>query len=199
MGDLDILVDSNDAAVVMDHLAKSARIKDILVRGETKMSVRLDTDLQVDLRVVPKQSFGAALQYFTGSKEHNVVIRGRAKQLGLRVNEYGVYREIQDSDGQSILGECIAGATEEDVYAAVNLPWFPPELRESRNEFEWAKSNELPELITLSDIRGDLHMHTTATDGKNSIREMVDAAKSAQAKIHRHHRSLSTREHGLWP
>ena len=145
------------------------------------MSIRLDSDIQVDLRVVPKASFGAALQYFTGSKEHNVVVRGRARQMNLRVNEYGVYRETTNDQGETVI-ECIAGATEEEVYAAVNLPWFPPELREARNEFEWAESENLPDLISAEDIRGDLHMHTTATDGKNSIREMVQAAKDRKLK-----------------
>ena len=181
VGDLDILVDSKDANKVMDHLVEHSRVADIMVRGETKMSVRLDSELQVDLRVVPEESFGAALQYFTGSKEHNVVVRGRAKKMGLLVNEYGVYRSESDS-GDGGLGESIAGATEKEVYEALELPWFPPELREARNEFEWAESGDLPDLIELADIRGDLHMHTTATDGKNSIREMVDAARKRKLK-----------------
>jgi DNA polymerase (family 10) len=136
------------------------------------MSVRLGSGLQVDLRVVPRESFGAALQYFTGSKDHNVIVRGMAKQKGLKINEYGVFRV---DDGAETY---IAGETEKDVYAALGLPVFPPELREARREFDWAKAGELPQLIELDDIRGDLHMHTTATDGKASIEQMIAAAKA---------------------
>jgi DNA polymerase (family 10) len=123
------------------------------------------------MRVVPAESFGAALQYFTGSKEHNVEIRGRAKKMGLRINEYGVYRE-EDLDHP------VAGTTEESVYAAVHLPWIPPEMRESRGEIEMAEQGRLPNLITYADLRGDLHMHTTATDGQNTLEEMVAAAQA---------------------
>ena len=176
VGDLDMLVTSKDSDAVMDHFASFEDITSTIVRGGTKMSVRLDEEFQVDLRVVPKESFGAALQYFTGSKEHNVVVRGMAKSKGLKVNEWGVYKT--DGDDQ----ESIAGETEADVYAALGLPVFEPETRESRKEFEWAEAGELPGLITVKDIRGDLHMHTTATDGKNSIEEMADAARAAGLK-----------------
>ncbi len=171
VGDLDVLVVAKDGRPVMDRFGRFPRVAEIIVRGGTKMSVRLDDGFQADLRVVPAKSFGAAMQYFTGSKEHNVILRGRAKQRGLKVNEWGVFRIDGDSE------EYVAGATEEEVYAALDLPEFPPELREARQEFEWAEAGELPELVTLKDIRGDLHMHTDATDGKASIREMVDAAK----------------------
>jgi DNA polymerase (family 10) len=124
------------------------------------------------LRVVPAESFGAALQYFTGSKEHNVMLRGRAKDAGLKINEYGVFRL---ADGEETR---VAGASEEDVYATLDLPTFPPELREGRREFEWADHGKLPELIVEADIRGDLHMHTSATDGAASIDEMVEAARA---------------------
>ena len=174
IGDLDILVVSEDANQVMDRLSEFPELDSVTVRGDTKMSIRLFGGLQVDLRVVPAQSFGAAMQYFTGSKEHNVVVRGRAKQMGLKVNEYGVYNAES--------GGYVAGATEEDVYAALDLPWIDPELREARDEFGWAESGELPKLIELSDIRGDLHMHTTATDGKASLQEMVNAAKAIGLK-----------------
>lgn len=167
-GDLDVLVACADAAAPMDLLAAHPLVESVLQRGETKQRVRLKTGAEMDLRVVPENSFGAALQYFTGSKEHNVVVRGRAKDLGLKVNEYGVFRG----------DEQIAGRTEEDVYAAVGLPWIPPELRENRREFELADANALPELVTLADIRGDLHMHTTASDGANTIIEMAEAAKA---------------------
>lgn len=174
IGDLDFLVDSQDASAVMDHFAEAPRVKETMLRGDTKMSVRIDTGMQVDLRVVPTESFGAALQYFTGSKEHNVAVRGRAKQMGMKVNEYGVYNTETD--------ELVAGASEEEVYAALGLPCFPPELRENRGEFEWAEQDAIPDLVDLDDIVGDLHMHTTATDGKNSIEEMVAAAKERGLK-----------------
>ncbi|MEZ6111573.1 MAG: PHP domain-containing protein, partial [Pirellulaceae bacterium] len=125
-----------------------------------------------DLRVVPAESFGAALQYFTGSKDHNVVLRGLAKQRGLKINEYGVFRVTDSGE------EPIAGATEADVYATLDLPCFPPELREARREFDWAASGELPKLIELDDMRGDLHMHTNATDGNATLEEMVAAARA---------------------
>jgi DNA polymerase (family 10) len=167
VADLDLLVVSSNPNEVMDRLAAFAAVETRLARGDTKMSVRLAGGLQVDLRVVPEESFGAAWQYFTGSKDHNVVLRGLAKNRGLKINEYGVFR------GE----EYIAGRTEEDVYATLDLPCFPPELREARREFEWAAAGELPALIERGDILGDLHMHTTATDGKATLEEMVAAAK----------------------
>ena len=170
VGDLDILVVSAAVEQVMDRLGSFPQLADVIVRGDTKMSIRTEQHVQVDLRVVPAESFGAALQYFTGSKEHNVVVRGRAKDQGLKINEYGVYRV---HDGQD---ERIAGRTEAEVYATIGLPEFPPELRENRQEFIWAAAGKLPELITLADIRGDLHMHTHATDGAASIMEMVHGA-----------------------
>jgi len=172
VGDLDILVIANEADHVMDHLISFAEAAETIMRGGTKMSLRLHSGLQVDLRVVAAESFGAALQYFTGSKDHNVVVRGRAKQRGLRINEYGVYR----SEGDEQVS--IAGATEHEVYECLGLPYIPPELRESRQEFEWADADDLPDLLCLKDIRGDLHMHTNATDGKGTIEEMIAAAKS---------------------
>jgi DNA polymerase (family X) len=172
VGDLDLLVDSDDSETVMDHFGKYEEITSVIVRGETKMSVRLENEFQVDLRVVPQESFGAALQYFTGSKDHNVLVRGRAKQMGLKVNEWGVF-EVKDSDER-----WIAGQTELDVYESLNLPYFPPEIREARRELDWADKSELPQLIELTDIQGDLHMHTTATDGKATIEEMADAARA---------------------
>ncbi len=168
VGDLDLLVVTEDTDRVMDHFARFPGIQKILARGDTKMSVRLQIGLQVDLRSVPEESFGAALQYFTGSKEHNIVLRTRAKDRGLKVNEYGVFR------GQ----ERIAGRTEEEVYAALGLPWIPPELREAREEFVWAETGNLPVLVELKDIRGDLHVHTDWTDGTASIEEMAAAAKA---------------------
>ncbi|MGA2031440.1 MAG: DNA polymerase/3'-5' exonuclease PolX, partial [Thermoguttaceae bacterium] len=167
VGDLDFLIVARDAAEAMEHAAHCPGLAQVLARGDTKMSFRLAVGLQVDVRVVPAESFGAALQYFTGSKAHNVELRGRAKDRGLKINEYGVFR------GQELL----AGRTEEEVYAALDLPCFPPELREARREFQWAAEGRLPRLIELDDIRGDLHMHSTWTDGVATIEEMARAAR----------------------
>jgi DNA polymerase (family 10) len=183
VGDLDIVVESSEPAEVMDHLAAAAEVESVLLRGDTKMSVRLAGGVQVDLRVVAGESFGAALQYFTGSKEHNVLVRGRARERGLSVNEYGVF-PITDDDRQTPAARRTPahgsppshGSTEEEVYAAVGLPWIPPELREGRDEIVWAEEGRLPRLVTLDDIRGDLHMHTTATDGEDSLEAMTTAA-----------------------
>ena len=172
VGDLDILVVSENAEAVMDHFGDYHLVESVIGRGDTKMSVRIEESLQVDLRVVPAESFGAALQYFTGSKDHNVVLRGLAKQKGLKINEYGVFKVEGDSETY------VAGASEEDVYAAMELPVFPPELREARREFDWAAANTIPDLIKEQDLVGDLHMHTTATDGKATLQEMVEAAQS---------------------
>jgi DNA polymerase (family 10) len=155
----------------MDHFARFAGVAEIIARGDTKMSVRSDKGFQIDLRVVNRTAFGAALQYFTGSKQHNVELRGRARQQGLKINEYGVFRA---GDGNE---EYIAGATEDEVYAALGLTVFAPELREARREFEWAEEGRLPQLIELQDIRGDLHAHTTDTDGRATLEEMVHAAQ----------------------
>lgn len=167
VADLDFLVTAQQPAAVMDRLAEFPDVAQVLARGDTKMSVRLSRGVQVDLRVVPVESFGAAWQYFTGSKEHNVQLRSRAKSLGLKVNEYGVFRGEQT----------IAGCTEEEVYRALDLSWIPPELREAREEFAWAEAGTLPDLVELGDIHGDLHMHTTATDGTATLEEMAAAAQ----------------------
>ncbi len=176
VGDLDLLADADDVEAVMDHFGQFPGVETTLARGDTKMSVRMHSGLQVDLRVVPEKSFGAALQYFTGSKDHNVVLRGKAKDRGLKISEYGVFRV--EKGGETYL----AGRTEEEVYAALDLPCFPPELREARQEFDWAASGKLPELVQVADIRGDLHMHTTESDGKATLEEMVLAAKSRGLK-----------------
>jgi len=167
VGDLDMLATCKDADAVMDHLAKFEAVSEVTARGPTKMTVRLRSGLQLDLRIVPEESYGAALQYFTGSKEHSIALRRRAMDQGLKINEYGVFRGNQR----------VAGRTEEEVYRAVGLPWIAPELRENRGEFEMALEGRLPKLLELNDIRGDLHMHTTATDGRASLQEMVAAAK----------------------
>ncbi|MDX1965073.1 MAG: helix-hairpin-helix domain-containing protein [Pirellulales bacterium] len=191
VGDLDILIDTADGGPLMDHLAAFPAVDQVLARGETKLSVRLTQGTQVDLRVVNESAFGAALQYFTGSKQHNVTLRGLAKERGLRVNEYGVFQVTAESDGPHHLTDdtpetpsadqhnltYLAGKTEADVYASLGLPWIPPELRENRREFTWASEGKLPPLITQADLRGDLHMHTTASDGQQTIAEMAAAAR----------------------
>ncbi len=169
VGDIDLLAESNEPTLVMDRLVAWESAGDVMLRGETKTSIRGPRDVQIDLRVVRRESFGAAWQYFTGSKEHNVRLRSRARDRGLSINEYGVTQ----LDGGAVAS---AGATEEEIYAAVGLPWIPPELREGRGEIERAEADRLPELITLDDIRGDLHMHTTATDGEATLSEMAAAA-----------------------
>jgi DNA polymerase (family 10) len=168
VGDLDLLATASNATAAMDTLAQHPLVAKVLARGDTKQRVRLKSGLELDLRVVPEDSYGAAMQYFTGSKEHNIVVRRRAQERGLKINEYGVFRDEV----------AIAGKTEEEVYATVGLPWIPPELRENRGEIERAEQGKLPQLIELQDMLGDLHMHTTATDGTATIREMVEAAKS---------------------
>lgn len=168
VGDLDLLAVAADSAAVMQALAAHPAVEKVLQQGETKQRVRLKLGLEMDLRVVPEASYGAALQYFTGSKDHNIVVRQRAIERGLKLNEYGVFQ------GEKLVG----GATEQEVYRAVDLPWIPPELRESRREFDWAAAGTLPTLIEPADLRGDLHMHTTATDGAATIREMIEAAQA---------------------
>ncbi len=167
VGDLDLLASAEDSGPVMNALAEHSRVQKVLSRGETKQRVKLRSGLEMDLRVVPDESFGAALQYFTGNKEHNIILRKRAQQHGWKLNEYGIFADDKQ----------LAGKTEEDVYAQLELPWIPPVLRENRGEIEQAETGTLPQLVELKDIRGDLHMHTTASDGKASIREMAEAAK----------------------
>lgn len=172
VGDLDVLVTCADAAAPMDLVAGHPLVETVLSRGETKQRVRLNAGIEMDVRVVPDESYGAALQYFTGSKAHNIAIRRRGQERGLKINEYGVFRGEKS----------VCGRTEEEVYEAVGLPWIPPELREDRGEVEQAEQGKLPRLVELADIRGDLHMHTTVTDGKGTIAEMIDAAKARGLK-----------------
>jgi DNA polymerase (family 10) len=172
VGDLDILVTSDSPTAVMDRFAEFPAIQEILARGETKMSVRISDAFQIDMRVVEPDAWGAALQYFTGSKEHNVHVRSLAKSKGLKVNEYGVF----DANDESRL---VAGKTEQEVYQVLGLPWIPPELRENRREFASDAASRIAHLIRWEDIQGDLHMHTTATDGENTLEEMVQAAKDS--------------------
>jgi DNA polymerase (family 10) len=172
VGDVDFLAVASDAAEVMDHLAEYRGLAAVTARGETKLSGRLASGLQIDLRVVEAKSFGAALQYFTGSKAHNIILRSLAKDRGLKINEYGVFRGEKQ----------IAGRMEEEIYGVMELPWIPPELREARREFDWAREGKLPVLVELDDIRGDLHMHSTWTDGQATIEDMALAAKARGLK-----------------
>jgi len=170
VGDLDLLVTGRNAEAALEKVATYSRVYEVLGRGANKTSVKLGREgLQVDVRALPPESLGAALQYFTGSKEHNVAIRTRAVKIGLTLNEYGLFR------GES--GERIAGETEEQVYQALGLDWIPPEMRENQGEIELAAAHNLPALVELGQIRGDLHMHTTATDGKATLEEMAEAAR----------------------
>lgn len=179
VGDIDVLAVTTDPSGLMDHLAGYGAVSSISARGETKMSIRLDTGFQVDLRIVPAKSFGAALQYFTGSLTHNVELRHRAKLRQLKINEWGVFRVGSPAElaNDPQLDGWVAGVEEADVYSAIDLPWIDPRLREMRDEFTWADANQLPRLVQTSDIRGDLHMHTTASDGENTLEEMVAAAR----------------------
>lgn len=173
VGDLDLLVESTDPKAVRERLRSWPETSAVLLEGDTKTSVRGPHDVQIDMRVVDADAFGAAWQYFTGSKEHNVALRARARDRGLSINEYGVTRLTTDTTGK---GESIAGRTEEEVYRAVGLPWIPPEIREGGDEIALAERDALPDLVTLADMRGDLHMHTTATDGEDTLADMVRAA-----------------------
>ncbi|MCX8049431.1 MAG: DNA polymerase/3'-5' exonuclease PolX [Methylohalobius sp.] len=168
IGDLDILVTVRNGEEVMRRFLAYEGIEEILSHGPTRSSVRLQNGLQVDLRVVAAESFGAALQYFTGSKAHNIELRTLALRHGLKINEYGVFRGEQR----------IAGASEEEVYACLGLPWIVPELREGRGEIQAGLENRLPKLVELADIKGDLHCHTRETDGQDTLEEMAKMAKA---------------------
>lgn len=168
VGDVDLLAiphSADDAAPILDAFVAYPQVAEILGRGDTRASVKLGSGLQVDLRVVGAESYGAALQYFTGSKEHNVRLRQQAIERGLKLSEYGLFR------GE----ERVAGADEAEVYAALGLAWVPPELREDRGEIAAAERGELPPLVAVEDLRGDLQMHSTWSDGKASIEEMLVA------------------------
>lgn len=173
VGDIDLLAIASRPIPVMERFRGYPQVDKILMAGDTRSAIVLGSGLQVDLRVVPQECYGAALVYFTGAKEHNVKLRRRAVERGLRISEYGVFR-VEDRH-QEEDGERIAGREEGDVYAAVGLDWVPPELREDRGEIEAAAAGRLPRLIRVQDLRGDLHMHSTWSDGRSSIEEMVEA------------------------
>ncbi len=168
VGDLDIIVTCANGPAAVAHFTTYDEVAEVLAKGRTRSTVILKSGLQVDLRVVPEESYGAALYYFTGSKAHNIAVRKLGQAKGLKINEYGVFR------GKKRIG----GRTEAEVFATVGLPYIEPELREDRGEIEAAFAGRLPNLVTLDDIRGDLHVHTKASDGKSSLREMAEAAKA---------------------
>lgn len=191
VGDLDILVTADAGSPVMERFLAYDEIAEVLSHGSTRSSVVLRCKLQVDVRVVEPESYGAALHYFTGSKAHNIAVRRLGQEKGLKINEYGVFQGEKR----------IAGETEESVYRAVGLPFIPPELREERGEIEAARAGRLPQLVQLTDLKGDLHAHTKATDGRNTLAEMAGAAKQRGFEylaITEHSRRLAV-AHGLDP
>jgi len=175
VGDLDILVtgpaccDDAERQKLIDHIIKLPGLMEILARGENKVSFRLRGGMQVDVRFLPPESFGAAMQYFTGSKAHNVSLRQRALKMGYTLNEYSLAR----LDNQQV----VASKSEEEIYAALKLDYIPPELRENSGEIDAAEKHTLPKLITQQDLQGDVHMHTVETDGRNTVQEMAEAAR----------------------
>ena len=168
VGDLDVLVTGRDGAKIGDRLATYENVAEVTAHGSTRTAVILRSGLQVDLRVVPPESYGAALLYFTGSKAHNIALRGIANEHGWKLNEYGLFKG----------DKAIAGTTEEEIYNKLGLEYVPPELREDRGEIALARKNQLPRLVKLADMRGDLHAHSTWSDGTASIAEMAAAAKA---------------------
>ncbi len=167
VGDIDILIICNNAKSVMEHFVSYEEVKEILSHGSTKSSVILVSGIQVDLRAISKESYGSALHYFTGSKEHNVAVRKIAVSKNLKINEYGIYKN----------DERLAGEDEAGIYQQIGLQYIEPELRENRGEIEAAQKNSLPKLVTINDIKGDLQSHTTASDGKYTLEEMAEAAR----------------------
>jgi DNA polymerase (family 10) len=169
IGDIDILATSNKPKKIMEKFVHLPDVKEILAEGLTKSAILTQQDIHVDLRVVEPDSFGAALQYFTGSKAHNVRLREMAVKQGLKVNEYGVFQTKDDKK--------VAGEEEQEIYEKLGLQYIVPELREDRGEFAVAQRNQLPKLVTLDDIKGDLHIHTNFSDGLNTIEDIVEAAR----------------------
>jgi DNA polymerase (family 10) len=166
VADLDVLATCKEGSKVIDAFISYENVKRVIARGDTRSTVMLRSGIQMDLRVVPEVSYGAALHYFTGSKAHNIAIRALGVRRGLKINEYGVFKGERR----------IAGKTEEEVFAQVGLPFIEPELRENWGEIEAAQKGKLPKLITLKEIRGDLHAHTKATDGRHTLEQMVEGA-----------------------
>lgn len=175
IGDIDILAACDDPAAMTEAFCQLEPVDDVIASGETKSSVRLDSGVQVDLRIVPEDRFGAALAYFTGSKEHNVALRERAIRRQLRLNEYGLWR-AEDAEAMDT-ADPVAATTEKEIYQALELAFIPPELRENRGEIAAAADDKLPKLITPDDIRCELHAHTRASDGRLTIEELIEAAR----------------------
>lgn len=167
VGDLDILATAKKDSNVIQRFIRYDDVDEVVSHGTTRSTVHLKAGIQVDLRVVPEVSYGAALHYFTGSKSHNIALRTMAQKIGLKINEYGVYKGDRR----------VAGKTEEEIYKRFGLVYVPPELREGHGEIEAARGKRLPDLVTIEDIRGDLHMHTTETDGRSGLEDMVGAAR----------------------
>jgi DNA polymerase (family 10) len=171
VGDLDILVTGPGAAAALDRFVRHPKVTEVLGKGENKASVRAGVEgIQIDMRALPASSYGAALQYFTGSKEHNIALRNRALKMGYSLSEYGLER-LEDR-------KIVASATEEEIYERLDLVWIPPELRENQGEIDAAAERRLPRLITLADLRGDIHMHTRESDGRATLEEMAQAAQA---------------------
>lgn len=195
VGDIDLLAIASEPGPVMERFTSYPQVRSVEKSGDTRGTVILASDLQVDLRILPEESYGSALVYFTGSKEHNIELRKRALARGLSVSEYGVFRlaeEDAEAEAEDVaadaagagtvtsttgreLGQRVAGRTEEEVYESVGLPWIPPEIRTNKGELDAAERGELPDLIEVEDLRGDLQMHSTWSDGKNTIEEMISA------------------------
>jgi DNA polymerase (family 10) len=175
VGDVDLLItgkcceNAKQRSAVIDRVISMPGITDLLAKGENKVSFKLRNGMQVDVRILPPDSFGAAMQYFTGSKSHNVSLRQRALKMGMTLNEYGLVR-VEDN-------KPVGGRTEEEIYAKLGLDYIPPEMRENCGEIEASAEHRLPKLITIDDIRGEIHMHTVETDGRNTIEEMAMAAR----------------------
>ncbi|UCD57456.1 MAG: DNA polymerase/3'-5' exonuclease PolX [Candidatus Hydrogenedentota bacterium] len=191
IGDIDILASASDRAKAIEAFTSLPQVKRVLVAGTTKASVIVEGNQQIDLRVVDEDSFGAALQYFTGSKAHNVKLRDIAKGLGFKINEYGIFRG----------DEKIGGKEEEDIYTAVELRWMPPELREDRGEIEASRADSLPDLVTVRQIKGDMHVHSDFSDGHATLAQLAERAEALGYRylaVCDHSRSLKI-AHGLTP
>jgi len=178
VGDIDILATASDPKTAMERFCTHDDVNEVLSRGETKSSVVVSGDLQMDLRIVDETEYGAALVYFTGSKDHNITLRNRAIDRDWKLNEYGLFdvSDVDDGEGERRAGERLAGETEDDVYDTLDLDWIPPELREDTGEVDAAATGELPDLVELDEVRGDLQLHTDYSDGSHSVREMAEAA-----------------------
>ncbi len=178
VGDIDVLGTAGDSRAAIDRFCSHDDVAEVIARGDTKASVLVSNNLQIDLRLVDEREYGAALVYFTGSKDHNITLRNLAIEFGMKLNEYGLFdvSDVDDPRSGQRVGEWIAGETEASVYEALDTEWIPPELREDTGEVDAAATDSLPELVESADIRGDLQVHTEYSDGTHSVREMAEAA-----------------------